>query len=96
MLSADAWYLFLLVYSFSSAKTQLGVWLIKDLHRVSDNVAELTYTAFAYLSVFPLIDSIVSTSNFVAVLNICYPTCIVKSYKLMQAHSLKKYLWLNP
>ncbi|XP_064399190.1 progressive ankylosis protein homolog B-like isoform X2 [Halichondria panicea] len=40
------------------AKTQLGVWLIKDLHRVSDNVAELTYTAFAYLSVFPLIDSI--------------------------------------
>ncbi len=44
-----------------SAKTQLGVWLIKDLHRVSDNVAELTYTAFVYLSVFPLIDSIVST-----------------------------------
>ncbi len=43
----------------SLAKTQLGVWLIKDLHRVSDNVAELTYTALAYLSVFPLIDAIV-------------------------------------
>ena len=29
---------------------------------MSDNVAELTYTALAYLSVFPLIDAIVSSA----------------------------------
>ena len=42
-----------------SAKTQLGVWLIEDLHGVSLEVSSLTHTALTFLSVYPLIDAVV-------------------------------------
>ena len=41
------------------AKTQLGVWLIEDLHGVTCTVAGLTHQALLYLSVYPLIDVVV-------------------------------------
>ncbi len=46
--------------SYLPAKTQLGVWLIEDLHGVSPSISRLTHTALAYLSVYPLIDAVVS------------------------------------
>ena len=49
---------FTICISFT-AKTQIGVWAIKDLHETSTIVTELTRSAFLYLSVYPLIDLIV-------------------------------------
>ena len=48
-----------------TAKTQLGVWLIEDLHGVSFKVSQLTHSALLYLSVYPLIDAVVSEALIV-------------------------------
>ena len=48
-----------------TAKTQLGVWLIEDLHGVSSKVSQLTHSALLYLSVYPLIDAVVSEALIV-------------------------------
>ena len=44
-------------------KTQVGVWLIEDLHGVTKSVSELTQNALVYMSFYPLLDSIVSTNR---------------------------------
>ena len=40
--------------------TQLGVWLIRDLHGVSETVSDLTRSTLIFMSAYPLIDVIVS------------------------------------
>lgn len=47
-------------YFIAIATTQLGVWLIRDLHRVSQTVSDLTQSSLIYMCVYPLIDAIVS------------------------------------
>jgi hypothetical protein len=38
--------------------TQLGVWLIRDLHGVSETVSDLTRSTLIFMSAYPLIDVI--------------------------------------
>lgn len=47
-------------FSVLAAVTQLGVWLIKDLHGVSADVTEQARLALALLAFYPIIDLIVS------------------------------------
>ena len=47
-------------FSALAAVTQLGVWLIKDLHGVSADVTEQARLALALLAFYPIIDLIVS------------------------------------
>ena len=42
------------------ATTQLGVWLFRDLHGVSQNVSDLTSSSLVYMFAYPLFDAIVS------------------------------------
>lgn len=46
-----------------AATTQLGVWLIRDVHGVSDTISDLTRSALIFLSAYPLIDVIVSLAS---------------------------------
>ena len=42
------------------ATTQLGVWLIRDLHGVSETVSDLTRSSLVYMCGYPLFDAVVS------------------------------------
>ena len=49
-----------LYQSVFPATTQLGVWLFRDLHGVSDAVSDLTRTALLIMCTYPLFDAVVS------------------------------------
>ena len=43
-----------------TATTQLGEWLFRDLHGVSENVSDLTRTALLIMCAYPLFEAVVS------------------------------------
>ena len=47
-------------YFPNTATTQLGVWLFRDFHGVSDAVSDLTRTALLIMCTYPLFDAVVS------------------------------------
>jgi hypothetical protein len=43
-----------------TATTQLGEWLFRDLHGVSEAVSDLTRTALLIMCAYPLFEAVVS------------------------------------
>ena len=52
------------VYMFSGV-TQASFWFIKDVHRQSEKVAELTTSALLYMAVIPLIEALVRCNQYI-------------------------------
>ena len=46
------------------AATELGVWLFRDLHGVSETVSDLTRSALLYTCAYPLFEALVSISLY--------------------------------
>lgn len=48
---------------FPTAYTDLGYYIINELHQVDESVGLKTRKAFLYLAAFPLLDAMVSLEN---------------------------------
>ena len=65
----------------TAATTQVEVWLIRHLHRVSRSVSDLTHSALVYMCAYPLIDIVnprcaCAARVTVVVLSFCLSVCL--------------------
>lgn len=73
--------------------TDLGTFLIEDLHEVNHNVSEQTKSAMLYLAATPLLEAIVST-KLAKLIVVCSPDMFIRHASLLIYNYYSSFFWL--